>query len=512
MLDSDTVSVDDVTHQIELLFRNSADATLQKCVPKKTAKSKAKQTWFDPQCKESRINYRRSKDAYRRNKSAANFEDMQRSSKEYKRSISKAKSKSKKSFLTKLRNMKATDPKAYWKMLNVKAQSKSPAASLDAFFEHFKTLNLLPAEHTEGCHNVQGVDVTLGDLQDTNSLDMAITQEEIVKVVKSLKNGKAAGIDGINNEYLKCTIDKLAPVYEKLFNLVLSTGDFPKAWAVALVVPIYKSKGDPKNPDNYRGISLLSCLGKVFTAILNTRLSMFADDNCILSENQAGFRKKYSTVDHVFTLKSLIDMYLAQKKKVFCAFVDYAKAFDSIWRVGLWHKLVQSNISGRVLRVLKNLYSGIKSCVLLNGSRSDFFSCMTGVRQGENLSPFLFSIFVNDMEEFFAQKGVPYVELQSSDLNCMLKLMIVLYADDTVIIAETAAGLQKSLDALQDYCKTWKLNVNISKTKVLIFCKRKVNPANYNFVYGGKAIDLVSEFKYLGVLFHFNGSFCGSFV
>ena len=130
-----------------------------------------------------------------------------------------------------------------------------------------------------------------------------------------------------------------------------------------------------------------------FTAILNTRLNNFVTYHNILEENQAGFRSGYSTVDHIFTLHVLSEILKHNKKKLFCAFIDFSKAFDSVWRVGLWMKLLSNNINGKLFRIVYNMYKNIKSCVIHSGEQSCFFYSQCGVRQGENLSPILFSLF-----------------------------------------------------------------------------------------------------------------------
>ena len=114
------------------------------------------------------------------------------------------------------------------------------------------------------------------------------------------------------------------------------SGNRPEEWVIGNIIPVYKNKGDRSSPENYRGISLLSCFGFFFTSSINTRLTYFLNSNKVLLENQTGFRRGYSTMDHVFTLKSLIDIFLHKKK--FCAFVDFKKAFDTVWRYGLWIK------------------------------------------------------------------------------------------------------------------------------------------------------------------------------
>ena len=156
------------------------------------------------------------------------------------------------------------------------------------------------------------------------------------------------------------------------------------------------------------------------------------------------------------------------------------------------------------------MYRNIKSCVSVNGKSSNFFPCNIGVRQGENLSPLLFSIFLNDLEDFLRQNGnINGVFCASDNVNdtmyIFLKVFVLLYADDTVIIAESAEDLQNALTAYASYCETWKLLVNSSKTKIVIFSKGRFQ--NYNFVLNNETLEIVKEFKYLGILFSRSGSF-----
>ena len=129
----------------------------------------------------------------------------------------------------------------------------------------------------------------------------------------------------------------------KLFNTILKSGIIPSSWCISFISPIYKNKGSKSDPDNYRGISLISCLGKLFTALINERLTTFINNNNIIGEEQAGFRSGYSTHDHIFALHSIIDLYLNKfnrKKRLYCAFIDYRKAFDLVDISSLWSKLI----------------------------------------------------------------------------------------------------------------------------------------------------------------------------
>ena len=169
-------------------------------------------------------------------------------------------------------------------------------------------------------------------------MNNAFTLEEIKSVLKNMELGKACGLDKIRNEFLKKCPDELLNLFCKYFNVVLDTGFVPEDWCIGVIIPIYKNKGASDNPDNYRGITLLSCVGKLFTALLNKRLTCYLDCVGGIGDEQAGFRQDYSTVDHVFTLYSIIEMYLSQGKRLYCAFIDYKKAFDMVNRSYLWKK------------------------------------------------------------------------------------------------------------------------------------------------------------------------------
>ena len=199
----------------------------------------------------------------------------------------------------------------------------------------------------------------------------------------------------------------MLPVYCKLFNKIFDSGCFPSEWLCGEIIPLYKNKGDATDPKNYRPITLLSCLGKLFPSILNERLNTYSDEVNLILENQAGFRKDHGTIDHIFTLHTIIEIFKNLKKKLYCAFIDFEKAFDSVWRIGLWNKLlVNSNIDGKCFKIIKNMYNGIKAKLKINGSLSSSFPCQLGVRQCENLSPFLFSVFLNDLKSFLTMNNI----------------------------------------------------------------------------------------------------------
>ena len=188
-------------------------------------------------------------------------------------------------------------------------------------------------------------------------------------------------------------------------------------------------------------------------------------------------------------------------KQLLCTFVDFSKAFDYIVRDNIWYKLIKLGVRGNILNVIKSMYENVRSKVKLDGNLSEPFQCYLGVRQGESLSPFLFSMYLNDLEDEFYLKGANGV-----DVN-MFKLFILLYADDIILFANSPEEMQNSLNILSNYCNRWKLKVNINKTKVMIFRKGGTLSRNLEFILNGCALEIVNKFSYLGIVFTAGGSF-----
>ena len=159
--------------------------------------------------------------------------------------------------------------------------------------------------------------------------------------------------------------------------------------------------GELNNPDNSRGITLNSGISKLFTKLLNNRLTEVIENKNLLKHNQIGFRKGFCTADLVITVKTLIDKYLSQNKKLYLCFVDFKKAYDTVWRIGLLSKLQSYGISNRFINLLYSMYSKTKSSVQLQNGLTETFPSTIGLKQECNLSPVLFNLFVNDINDMF---------------------------------------------------------------------------------------------------------------
>jgi exonuclease III len=516
--------IDDIVNRICNLFCDSAKecgfiplpSGKPNYQPKPYKRKQPMKPWFNANCEEKRKEYHKVKKKYNSSTSYENKEQLKSASKMYKRQVNREYRLYCKKLHQKIRMLKSTDPKEYWTIVKDIEKGNhnktSDKISTSVFAEYFENLNKQdPLNAPNGCSED---DILASNIEVENSINAPFTPDEITRAIKTMKNNKASGFDAIINEYIKATSDIFLPIYVKLFNIVLTTGNIPSDWTIGIIRPIYKNKGNISDPDNYRGITILSCFGKLFTSVINSRLETFLNNAGYIGPEQAGFKKGFSTTDHIFLLHGLIELYLKKHKRMYCCFVDYKKAFDSINRIDLWRKVLNSGIKGRIFTVIFNLYKQAKSCVSTNGCLSAFFACSVGVRQGENLSPLLFSIFLNDLESFLSQHydGLPLAcksiqdALSTDDIEIFVKLYIMLYADDTIIMSENPPSLQKALNGMYDYCIQNKLSINVSKTKIVIFSRGMVKKYP-EFTFGDVKVEVSTDYTYLGVSFNYNGRF-----
>jgi len=270
----------------------------------------------------------------------------------------------------------------------------------------------------------------------------------------------------------------------------------PKDWALGLIFPIFK-EGDLRVPDNYRGITLLSVVGKLYSMILNQRVTAWCEAHRVLVEEQAGFRPGRSTLDHLFSLSEIIRTRKNLGKKTHCCFLDIREAYDRVFRVGLWKRMLDVGINGKIWRVIRQLYEVVESCVLVGNQQTGWFSVDVGLRQGCNMSPILFAIFIDGLarEVRRANQGVRILDL---------KINILLFADDIILLGSSRQELQKLLDIVSCYSEKWKFAFNGNKSKVVVFGTQAVSRERYFL--GFQQLEVVNQFKYLGVDFKNNFS------
>ena len=202
----------------------------------------------------------------------------------------------------------------------------------------------------------------------------------------------------LKNEMIKSALPILNKQIVEIFNIILKAGKFPHSWTQGIIVPVHK-QGSKFDANNYRGITLSTCFGKLCCHILNDRISQYLDNVFFLKPEQAGFRKNFRTTDHIYVLKTIIDKYVFNSTKggkIYACFIDLRKAFDTVWHDGLLLKLQKAGINGNMYNLIKSMYQGSVSRVKCKQSLSDPINIMQGVHQGNILSPLLFNIFMND--------------------------------------------------------------------------------------------------------------------
>lgn len=496
-------NIDAACDKLECIILNAAKSCLR--LPKNRKKKVRQKKWYDSDLSSMRsqlINKGRliSSDPFNldlRNNFFKNYRLYNKARKYKMKSY-------KKSIINKLENLHNNNPKQYWQLVNSLKESENftPPVESEVFYEHFKKLNF-PSTQYENRQNV--LRTVLKNLEKDslcfNEMDYRITEKEIETAIKKLKCNKSGGLQLITNDMLKAGSKFLIPAICLLFNKIFVYGKYPINWTKGYISPIPKS-GDLTKPVNYRGLAVTGAFSKLLNSVLNMRLDSFLEKNNIISPFQIGFSKNARTADHVFVLKALVDKYFSQKKKVYACFIDFHKAFDCVLHTAIYIKLLKANIGGLFLNLLKDMYSKSTLCVKLGNELTKFFCSSVGVRQGDVLSPNLFKVFINDLPDYLADSPSPLF-LNGMRIDCLM------YADDVILLSDSASGLQNKINCLQNFCNDWCLSINISKTNVLIFNKTG-RYLNEPFSLNGVQLECVKATKYLGVLFTCSGSFTGA--
>ena len=302
-----------------------------------------------------------------------------------------------------------------------------------------------------------------------------------------LKDGKSPGFDGISNKVLKHVADVVAPPISHIMNLSFSNGVFPSELKVAKVIPIFKS-GDKQQFSNYRPVSLLPSVSKLFERLMYNRISSFIHKHNILTSFQYGFRKGYSTDMAAVNLVDKISTALDKKLSTIGIFIDLSKAFDTIDHTILLNKLFAYGFRGVAYTWIESYLKNRVQYVHYNGMSSYKLTCNIGVPQGSILGPLLFLLYINNIHS-------------ASEVSDF-----ILFADDTTILFHDKDLNGVTLQAEVEFTKIihWlnanKLSLNIKKTKVLIFDNKRHDDTNLYLSLGGTVIKPSSHTKFLGIL------------
>lgn len=328
-----------------------------------------------------------------------------------------------------------------------------------------------------------------------------VDQNEIILHIGSLKNKCSSGIDGISVSVLKKIHRFICHPLQHIINTIFSTGIVPSHFKQSLVVPIYKS-GSHTNIANYRPISIISNVAKIFEKCIKSRIISFLEKYKLLSESQYGFRKGKNTEMAIYELIDFINNSLNDNKKCIAIFLDLAKAFDTVSHNLLIDRLEKIGIRGLALEIIKNYLQNRKQVVKINNTLSEPGIVEIGVPQGTVLGPILFLIYINCISA-----------LKNNNFK------IISYADDTVLLFNNKdwdlVNNQSSigLSTVQKWLDRSFLTLNHQKTKFISFspsntgCNlennitlHKNNCKTYNNCSCNNYIESVEKIKYLGVI------------
>lgn len=461
----------------------------------KTLKSRKQHTWITQgikiSCKEKRKLY------IQKNKGQISREKYENYTKILKRVICAAKKSANERYIREAPNK----TKATWSVVSEITRKKTnnhQSLNLDHFNKNGETikdtLNNFNNFFINACPNINNNDDINLDHVIPNNANIRLEQTnpfEVYNIIHSLKDTKAVGIDRIPVKLLKSTADLIAEPLAYLINLTLASGIFPSLLKISVVKPIHK-KGDKKNMGNYRPISLLPNISKIFEKIIYLRLISFIDRWKILTDQQNGFRKNMSTIRAMYQLLSKVLESLNNRNYVSTVLLDLSKAFDSVDYKILLLKLEKYGIQGTCNRLIKSYLQERSQCIIQNDNKtghqikSEMETLIKGVPQGSILGPLLFILYSNDLP------------------NC-IDDHVVLYADDTSIVfsqkshEDLEAKIQSTMSILERWFVQNNMLLNVDKTNIIKFSYPIIEENNLIIQFEEKIIQSVSDASFLGL-------------
>jgi len=349
----------------------------------------------------------------------------------------------------------------FYKYVNNKLSSKTGVGSLKSVDGSFVTSNsekakLLNDFFGSVCTKDDGILPLFESKPDLNGLDrITVTPIEVASKINKLKTNSSAGPDDLPPIFFKSLVKVLAGPLAMLFNSLLSIGGVPSQWRTALVTPIFK-KGSSSDVNNYRPISLTCLSCKLLESVVKDRMMEYLVKNNLITKSQHGFLKKHSTTTNI--LESLNDwtLKLNNRDSITVAYIDFAKAFDSVCHNKLIYKLGVMGIGGPLLKWIKGFLSDRTQRTVVGQCRSTIIRMESGVPQGSVLGPLLFLLFINDIADIFDPK-----------------ITVKLFADDVklytiVNTVDDCNALQTALNKLVQWSKTWQLPISVAKCSIRV--------------------------------------------
>lgn len=383
-----------------------------------------------------------------------------------------------------------------WRLLKGSKQQACPLSDVDEWTQHFSALYggtppelmLTPDQQQEKELLRQQHQRDGGAAAD--QLNAPFTVEEVTTAMCKLRNNKGYDVGGLTCELLRYAVrgvgqpvatvpqgtitvpdvptdgvvcPSLVECLTLLFEQLPRSNSYPEPMAVSRLVPLHKKQGDASVYDSYRGISISGVVGQLHDSVLNARAEQYVDAQQLRAPVQCGFRRKYGTLDALFTMQHLISRYRFHQRTLYVCYVDFQKAFDMVRRDEVIARAMQLGMHGRFLAALAQWLSNSKLSVHVNGRHGKPFPTHRGTKQGGRLSPLLFGLFIEQLHELITMK-LPGAGALLEDM----RVPDIMFADDVKLVATSPEELQALLDVLHLFCLLFDMPVHIRPQKTCI--------------------------------------------
>ncbi|KAL1448341.1 hypothetical protein WDU94_000009 [Cyamophila willieti] len=445
-----------------------------------------KRPWYNRECQRLKKAYRRNFRLWKRNRLEEDLRVFLELKKRYFKLCSQLKKEHERKITEKLSNLRNAGE--FWKTISMfkpKKKSMSEQIPITQWYEYLVSVFPITTQNPQA--------LWFADAR-RDPMDSHFCTGELNKAISHLKTSKSPGPDNILNEYIKAFGDDGRVIILNYLNYLFDGGVVPTSMSESNIIMLHK-KGDIQ-VHNFRTIALLSNVFKLLTHMISARILNWSEENKQLIEAQAGFRPRRGCVDNVFTLASIINIQLINHQKLYAGFVDFKSAFSEVDHSLLWQKAYQFGISSKIITLLRNLYDKAETRIKSGHELTPPCKINKGLMQGDSVSPVLFLIFLNDIEDYFKNKGFNGVQVNHRE-----DILLLLYADDLIIFANNKMDMQRKLNTLQEYCTDNKMMVNVSKSKVVIFRRGGRVARSDTLLYDGECMEVRNEYNYLGVLF-----------
>ncbi|MEW8545253.1 MAG: reverse transcriptase family protein, partial [Candidatus Thiodiazotropha sp.] len=341
--DAQNESVDHVVQNLTRYLHDNAFDIFGKTSYNKnytTQNKKVRNEWFDENCVNAQRDFKSARNIFNRSKNEESRINFTRARTRFNRIKRKAKQRYKIKEGQRINKMAKSQPKKFWQNIKStfkKKQERAETLTLDDLHEYFKSMfdENMDNNTTDRESNEAEIDLDIDPSISNDQLDADFTEEELRRAIFTQKDNKASGIDCISTEILKASFDFISPFLLSLYNRLFASGEYPRSWGEGIITPIFK-KGNVNDAANYRGITLINVLAKVYSQLLLNRLTKWTEMYDKITKSQFGFQKRKSIIDCIFILQSVVSKVLSKGQKLYCVFIDYEKCFDKIDRTFLW--------------------------------------------------------------------------------------------------------------------------------------------------------------------------------